>query len=111
MTLEGFGKGFGGDLGVIVGFDLATGDLVGVGITTLSETPGLGTRVREPAFRAQFEGMSGAGPFKVTKDGGDIEVVTGATISSRAVAEAVTGAKGTWDEHGAAIRIDLGVAP
>ena len=85
VTLENFGQGFGGLLGVMVGYNLETGDLVGIGITTLSETPGVGTRVRETAFTGQFKGMSSTSNFKVKKDGGEIDAITGATISSRAV--------------------------
>ncbi len=93
VALEDFGAGFGGDLGVMAGFDLETGDLVGIGITTLSETPGLGTRVTEESFTMQFRGMSKDAVYMVKKDGGDIDAVTGATVSSRAVAEGLAKAK------------------
>ena len=55
-----------------------------------NETPGLGTRVKSPEFRDQFKGRPAANPgwAAVTKDGGEIQAITGATISSRAVTEA-----------------------
>ena len=71
VVVEGFGGGFGGDIGVMVGFNLQTGDLAGIGITTLSETPGLGTHVRDAVFREQFKGLAADSVFKVKKDGGN----------------------------------------
>ena len=93
VAFERFGQGFGGDLGVMIGYKLEDGSLVGIGITTLSETPGLGTRVTEPAFIDQFRGMAPDAILTVKKDGGDIDAVAGATISSRAVASALSQAK------------------
>ncbi len=111
VALEDFGQGFGGDLGVMVGLRLDTGDLVGIGITTMAETPGVGSRVREPAFLEQFHGMSGDAVFKVKKDGGVIDAVTGATISSRAVAQAISSAHDFYAEHREAITKALEVIP
>ena len=80
VALEDFGKGFGGDVGVMVGFDVARDTLTGIGITTMKETPGLGSRVAEPAFTGQFPGK----PLdsKLKSQGGAIDAVSGATISS-----------------------------
>ena len=70
VTLEDYGQGFGGKLGVMVGFRLAEEELVGIGVTTLSETPGVGTKAREPKFTEQFVGMSSSADFQIAKDGG-----------------------------------------
>ena len=51
---------------------------------------GLGSNASKPDFQAQFVGKTGE--VKVTKDGGDIDALTGATITSRGVCEAVTSA-------------------
>ena len=110
-AIESFGQGFGGMLGVMVGFELETGNIAGVGITTLSETPGLGTRVTEPAFTDQFGGMSKDTIFKVKKDGGQVDGISGATISSRAVAEAIGQAKASYDKHQDKIRQAATAAP
>lgn len=99
VALEKFGQGFGGDLGVMIGFVIETGNLAGIGITTLSETPGVGTRVTEIAFTSQFKGMSKNAVFKVKKDGGDIDAIAGATISSRAVASAVDKSQEFFEKH------------
>jgi electron transport complex protein RnfG len=111
VTLEEFGQGFGGELGVMVGFELETGHVVGVGVTTMSETPGIGTRIRETAFTAQFAGIGSDAVLKVKKDGGQIDAVSGATVSSRAVAEAVGRARAVYDEHAATIREAVMRAP
>ena len=88
----------------MIGVNLTTKDVVGIGVTTMSETPGVGTRVREQAFTLQFTGLPGDTPFKVKKDGGPIDAITGATISSRAVTDAVAAAVATFQQHEAAIR-------
>lgn len=90
VAFESFGKGFGGDIGTIVAVNLNTDEIVGVGVTTHSETPGVGSRAKtDPSFTEQFEGISIHTPFKVTADGGEIDAVSGATISSRGVCGAV----------------------
>jgi len=90
VAFETSGKGFGGDIGVMMGMDLETGQLLGVGVTTHSETPGLGSRAKDdPSFGAQFQGMAIDAPFSVKTDGGQVDAVSGATITSRGVAAAL----------------------
>jgi len=89
LAYETKGKGFGGDIGVIAGFDLQADTFTGIGITTHKETPGLGSRVSEPGFGTNFIGKSVTDEFKTTVDGGTVDAVTGATNSSRGVCEAV----------------------
>jgi electron transport complex protein RnfG len=94
VAFETFGKGFGGDIGVMVAVNLENDEIVGVGVTTHSETPGLGARVKtEPDFTAQFKGLSIQQPYKVRGDGGNIDAVSGATFSSRGVCNAVNSAE------------------
>ena len=90
IAFEASGKGFGGDIGVIVGIDVYNDKLIGIGITTQSETPGLGSRVQEAGFRSSFKGLSLDQEAKVRSDGGGIDAISGATISSRGVCQAVT---------------------
>ena len=81
-------QGFGGEVettvaarpdGVING--------ISVGGSNFAETAGLGARAKEPEFQAQFAGKSA--PVALTKDGGEIEALSGATITSRAVIKGV----------------------
>ncbi len=77
--------GFGGQLTVIVGI-LPDGTLAGVKVTKHSETPGLGAKAQQdPSWSAQFTGKAADGSLAVAKDGGSIDAITGATITSRAV--------------------------
>lgn len=86
VALETFGKGYGGDVGLMVGINVDNDKLVGVGVTTHSETPGMGAKAKDdPSFVAQFKGISINDPIKVTKDGGQVNAISGATITSRAV--------------------------
>ncbi|MCF8146445.1 MAG: RnfABCDGE type electron transport complex subunit G [Deltaproteobacteria bacterium] len=90
VAFETFGKGYGGTIGVIVGVDLENDQIIGIGVTTHSETPGVGSRAKtDPAFADQFKGLSISEPLKVKADGGQIDALSGATISSRGVTGAV----------------------
>ncbi|MBP3730157.1 MAG: FMN-binding protein [Mailhella sp.] len=90
VAIEAFGSGYGGDLGVLSGFNTANDTLAGVGMTQLKETPGLGMRVKEPAFSTQFKGSKA--PVALSSKGGSIDAISGATISSTAVVDAVNAA-------------------
>lgn len=98
VAFESFGKGFGGDIGVIVAINVETDEIVGIGVTTHSETPGLGSRAKsEPDLSSQFQGVSIKEPFKVTADGGKIDAISGATITSRGVCSAVVMSASIYD--------------
>jgi electron transport complex protein RnfG len=96
VAVEGFGKGFGGEIGVIVGFDIGNDSLAGIGITTMRETPGLGTRVAEDDFTAQFSGASL--PVELKSRGGNIDAVSGATVSSTGAVAAISNAAAIYGE-------------
>ena len=97
VCLEGEGKGFGGALGVMVGVNLEEGNLQGIGMTTHAETPGIGSlAATDEAFKAQFRGMAMADEFKVKGDGGQVDALSGATVTTRGVAVAVTDATQTF---------------
>jgi electron transport complex protein RnfG len=90
VAFESAGKGFGGDMAIVVAVNLDKDEIVGVAVTTHRETPGVGSRVRtDPAFARQFKGQLIQDPFKVKGDGGKIDAVSGATVSSRGVCGAV----------------------
>lgn len=91
VAFETFGKGYGGDIGVMVGFEIDGTKLAGIGITTLKETPGLGARVVEPEYRDQFKGHT-TDSIALKKTGGDITAISGATISSTGSVAAVNDA-------------------
>ena len=107
VALEKFGPGYGGDLGVMMGFKIEDGSIVGIGITTMAETPGVGTRVTEQIFVDQFKTLPANAILKVKKDGGNIDAIAGATISCRAVALAAEQAKEYYEKHQEQIKIAL----
>jgi len=91
VAFETFGKGYGGNVGLMVGIDLKENKLMGVGVTTHAETPGMGAKAKsDPNFVAQFKEQPTDNPIKVTADGGGINSISGATITSRAVSAAAT---------------------
>lgn len=84
------GYGYGSDpINILVGLGV-DGKVVEVKIISHSETPGLGSKATLPDFLDQFKGRDGA--LKVKKDGGDIDAVAGATVSSRAITAGVSAA-------------------
>ena len=96
VAVEQFGSGYGGDLGVVVGFRIAEDTLAGIGITTMKETAGVGTRVKEPSFLKQFPGK--ALPVKLRNQGGEIDAISGAAVSSNGVIGAVAKAVDVYQE-------------
>ena len=82
-------KGFGGVLTMIVGIN-ADGKVAGVKVTGHNETPGLGAKAQADAdWIGQYASQPADGQLAVTKDGGTINAITGATITSRAVTDGV----------------------
>ena len=93
-ALEVLPSGFDNTITMMVGVDLE-GKVLGISVVSHTETAGLGavaaaaTSAGE-AFRAQFVGLSGS--VSVTKDGGTVDSITGATITSRAICVGVNAA-------------------
>jgi len=99
VAMESFATGFGGPVGVMVGINMDDDSVLAVGVTTHAETPGLGSRAKDdPEFVAQFKGGAIKDPFKVSKDGGQINAMSGATITSQAVCQATTDVGGAYQK-------------
>lgn len=86
-------EGYGGTVTIMVGFD-PQGEITGTTVLAHTETPGLGAKMTERSFREQFVGMAADGGIAVEKDGGGVDAITAATISSRAFCDAINRA---WD--------------
>lgn len=89
--------GFGGNIQITVGIK-KDGTINGVSILSISETAGLGMKATEPSFYNQYVNKQDD-KFVVSKDGGDgeqIDALSGATITSRAVTGAVNAALGYY---------------
>ena len=93
-------RGYGGPVPVLVGLDL-TGRIVGIKVASaaegLRETPGLGLKATDEPFWKQFLGADSTVALK--KDGGTIDAISGATITSWAVARGVAEAIRKYAEH------------
>lgn len=86
-------NGFGGSIVLMVG--VQEGKVTGISVVSHAETAGLGAVIADQnakgdAFRQQFAGQNGT--LAVDKDGGTIDAIAGATISSRAVTQGVNAA-------------------
>ena len=89
------GTGYSSTIKTMVGVD-QQGVITGVKILSQQETPGLGAKVEEilygetePWFTRQFKGKIASDNIRVAKDGGNIDSITGATISSRTVTNSI----------------------
>ena len=87
-------SGFDGEIDMMVGID-KDGKVLGISIISHTETAGLGAvaaanNAKGEAFREQFVGMSGS--VAVSKDGGEVDALTGATITSRAICDGINAA-------------------
>ncbi|ADR18500.1 RnfABCDGE type electron transport complex subunit G [Calditerrivibrio nitroreducens] len=82
-------KGYSGDIDILVGID-KSGKVSGIEILKHAETPGLGSKIETDSFKNSFKGLGKSDKIMVKKDGGIIDQFSGATISPRAVCEAVS---------------------
>jgi electron transport complex protein RnfG len=89
VAYETVGGGFGGDIQVMVGYDLNEDKLTGVQIVSHKETPGIGTKITMEQYTKAFIGMPLTSNFALKRDGGDLDAISGATYSSQGRAEAV----------------------
>jgi electron transport complex protein RnfG len=84
------GKGYSSIIEIMLGLD-SQFKVAGLKIVSQTETPGLGTRIMENSFLQQFIGKAGQ-EIALKKDAGEIDAITGATISSRAVTKTINNA-------------------
>ncbi|MFQ5905133.1 MAG: RnfABCDGE type electron transport complex subunit G, partial [bacterium] len=98
------GQGFQSFIHVMLGINVDA-EISGIEILEHAETPGLGALIEKESFKGQFKGKSlensrlVAGNLAVTKDGGDVEAITGATISPRAIVQAVSEGLKFFEKH------------
>ncbi len=93
-------KGFSGKISLIAGFK-PDGTIINITVLEQKETPGLGTKMTESEFKDQFNDKNPSEfILKVKKDGGPVDAITAATISSRAFCDAVQRAYNTLQKGG-----------
>ena len=92
------GIGFGGAIGVMVGVNVIDDQIHGVGVTTHEETAGIGSKAKDdPTFVSQFKGQSIHTTFEVKADGGKVDAISGATVTSRGVTAGLTDASDIYN--------------
>ena len=97
-------KGYGGNIDVLVSF-LLDGTVGNYKVIHHQETPGLGSKVNEESFKKGVIGKSPASDkFQVKQDGGEIDAITGATITSRALIDAVQKAYRGYQKFNAGVK-------
>jgi len=93
-------KGFAGTVNLMAGFK-PDGTILNISVLDQKETPGLGTKMTEPRFKDQFKEKNPSQfTLKVKKDGGQVDAITAATISSRAFCDALQRAYSTLEKGG-----------
>ncbi|MGM0370622.1 MAG: RnfABCDGE type electron transport complex subunit G [Bacillota bacterium] len=80
------GQGFQSVLKLMIGFDLEQDELLKIKILDQAETPGLGSRISEEEFKSQFAGKDFSDSFTAKED---VDAISGATISSQAIADVI----------------------
>lgn len=101
VALQTAGGGFGGDIDVLTAFELTQKKIIGVKALAQKETKGLGSRVSDDSepFIQQWSGMSYEGGVALKANGGQVDAISGATVSSTGFTEAVDKAIGLLDER------------
>ena len=87
-TFQNAYKGYGGDVTAVVGIS-TDGKITGVAVTAPDETPGLGSNVKNDSFLSVFLGKDAATKFVIKEN---VDAVTSATYSSKAVVAGVNAA-------------------
>ncbi len=105
VAVEGRSKnGYGGEIALMVGLS-ADGKLVNFQKLVANETPGLGSKIDSDAFRKPLLGRPLDADWRVKKDGGKVDAITAATISSRAALECIRDAIGKYEK--AAVQLEI----
>lgn len=84
-------NGYGGNVTVAVGV-LPDGKILGISVISQSETAGLGAKCAEDSFTSQFAGLFGQVAYTKTGEEGKVDALSGATVTTAAVTEAVNAA-------------------
>ena len=95
-------KGYSGEIRLMVGFK-PDGTIHNISVLNHAETPGLGSKIEKSSssWSEQFNGKNPADfQLQVKKDGGDVDAITAATISSRAYCDAVQKAYKAFQKGG-----------
>jgi electron transport complex protein RnfG len=112
-AIVGEGSGFQDTIRLIYGFDPARARITGLFVLESRETPGLGDEIRkDPDFVAEFDDLAVEPRVTAVKGHGEapneVDAITGATISSKAVVKIINDANDTWIDR---LPADPGITP
>ena len=100
-ALQATGPGFSDPITLLIGYDRGQHTLTGMKILDSKETPGIADGILKPAFTGQFHGakapVNGVKAGATPTPAGSVVLITGATISSRAVLRAINTTLERWD--------------
>ena len=100
LAIEAPGHGgYGGDVYIMIGINLEKSSLIGMEIVRHSETPGVGSQIEKESFRKQWNGMPVKESYALRGSGGEIDAISGATYSSKAVLDGTNRILGLLQEH------------
>jgi electron transport complex protein RnfG len=96
-------KGYGGNIRTLVGFDIADNIITNIKVLSHTETAGLGSQAEEPWFAEGFQNKSAAVDLEVVQQApqreNEIQAITAATVTSKAVATGVNEARNHFQEN------------
>ncbi len=94
-VVKGSGAGYGDAVIALIGLNRDASEITGVYVLSQKETPGLGSKIADPAWNRQYDGKATQPPLEVVKtppaEANDIQAISGATISSNALTNIVNG--------------------
>ena len=97
VAFEAKGTGFGGPVGLMVAINLDSDEIIAVRVTTHSETPGIGSKAKDDlSFVDQFAGKAMSANFALKGSGGEIDAISGATVTSGGVSQAALAAQALY---------------
>ena len=113
VAVEGRSRnGYSGDIVLMVGMSTeGEGYLVDYAVVKATETPGLGTKIANDVFKRPLLRRALNSNWRVKKDGGEVDAITAATISSRAALECIQDAIAKKQANVEALRRETPDAP
>lgn len=101
-TIKSKSNGFGGALEILTGIS-QTGEITGMKVLKHTETPGLGANAEKDSFQSKFVGKNSTDKVQINKlepqKDSEVQAITGATITSKAVALAVNEALDYFEKN------------
>lgn len=106
VAITSVSSGYGGNFKIIISYK-PDGTIIDYAVLEHNETPGLGAKM-DTWFKKSIPGRQASETFSVSKDGGNIDAITAATISSRGFLKGVNNADGLFKDIVTALNVQEG---